>query len=294
MTKLNALLAATDLSAPARHAVERAALISSQTGTPLNLVHVANLALLEKLRQLITENPEEMQQRVLDAAREKLHDLAAALLKRYGVSAGTRVASGSVLAALTEESDAMAADLIVCGARGEGFMRHLLLGATAERMLDRTKCPVLVVKQAVHESYRMLLVPVDFSPSSLRAIDHARAIAPQAEIVLLHVFDVPFEGHLRYAGIDDNTIKHYRVAAKQEAMQKLHALSAEAMLPPHATRFIVTMGNPSTCVVEQEQELDCDLIVMGKHGENTLEALFLGSVTKRVLAGSQCDVLVSV
>lgn len=44
----------------------------------------------------------------------------------------------------------MAADLIVCGARGESFMRHLLLGSTAERMLSETKCPMLVVKQAAY------------------------------------------------------------------------------------------------------------------------------------------------
>ena len=44
----------------------------------------------------------------------------------------------------------MAADLIVCGARDGSFMRHLLLGSTAERMLNKTKCPMLVVKQTAH------------------------------------------------------------------------------------------------------------------------------------------------
>lgn len=42
----------------------------------------------------------------------------------------------------------------------------------------------------------------------------------------------------------------------------------------------------------QEQELDCDLIVMGKHGQGMLEELLLGSVTKHVLAESTGDVLV--
>ena len=47
-------------------------------------------------------------------------------------------------------------------------------------------------------------------------------------------------------------------------------------------------------VLEQEQAFDCDLIVMGKHGKNLLEELIVGSVTKKVLAESQCDVLVSI
>jgi nucleotide-binding universal stress UspA family protein len=51
MTTLKRILAATDFSAPARHAAERAALLSRATGASLDLLHVANLAPLERLRQ---------------------------------------------------------------------------------------------------------------------------------------------------------------------------------------------------------------------------------------------------
>ncbi|MBI4293797.1 MAG: universal stress protein [Betaproteobacteria bacterium] len=294
MTRLDRLLAATDLSTPARRAVERAALLSKETRAPLDLLHVADLALLERLRQLMGESTEDLQQRVLDSAREKLRDLAAALLKRYGVSVGTRVVAGALLAELAQEVDAKATSLLVCGARGESFARHLLLGSTAERMLSRAKCPILVVKQVVHEPYRTLLVPVDFSPSSLPAIRNAQLIAPHAKIVLLHAFEVPFEGQLRYASVDEDTIEHYRLIAKQEALQKLQALNEEAELPSDAALILVIRGDPMLRIIQQEQEQNCDLIVMGKHGANVIEELLLGSVTKRVLAESQCDVLVSV
>lgn len=294
MTKPNRLLAATDLSAPARHAVERAALVSKETGAPLDLLHVADLAPLERLRQLMGESPEDLQQWVLDSARMLLRDAAAALLARYGVSAGIRVAAGSLLAELARETERMAASLIVCGAHGESFMRHLLLGSTAERLLSGASCPVLVVKQVAHEPYRTLLVPVDFSPSSLPAIRDARRFAPNAEIVLLHVFEVPFEGRLRYASVGDDTLNEYRVIARQAAVQKLHTLSEEAGLSTLSTRFVVRHGEASLRIIEQEQEQNCDLIVVGRHGQNVLEKLLLGSVTKCVLAESQSDVLVSV
>lgn len=294
MSQLKRILAATDLSAPARHAVERAAMVSKETAAPLDLLHVANLAPLERLRLLMDATPADMEQRVLDAAQKKLHDLAASLKQHYGIAPGIRVVSGVLLTELAKETDTLAAGLLVCGVRGESVIRHFALGTTALRVLSTTTCPVLVVKQPPREPYRRLLVPVDFSPSSLRAIQHARKVVPKADIVLLHAFEVPFEGQLRYASVDDEVIQRYRIMARQEALQKLHTLRDEAGLSRDGTQLVVLHGDPTLRITEQEQEYDCDLIVMGKHGESMLEDLLLGSVTKRVLSESQGDVLISV
>ncbi|HLP97339.1 MAG TPA: universal stress protein [Sideroxyarcus sp.] len=288
------MLAATDLSAPARHAVERAALVAKATNAGLDLFHVASLAPLEKMRRLVAEIPAELEQRILDAAREELRELAASLLHQHGVAANVSVVSGSLLKELEDSADALSADLIVFGARGASFMRHLLLGSTAERMIGKATRPMLVVKQAAHERYRTLLLPVDFSPASLAAIRNARAVAPDAEIILLHVFDVPFEGQLQFAGIDQDVIQHYRIAAQLEATGRLDALCEQAGLPRQSTRLIVLHGDPSLRIIEQEQEQDCDLIVMGRRDEKEIEELLLGSVTRQVLSGSQCDVLIAV
>ena len=293
MSDLNRILATTDFSAHARHAAKRAALVSKNTTTPLDLLHVANFAPLERLRQLMGTTPDDMERLALDTAREKLHDLAASLKQHYGVAAGTRVAVGSLLAELANEAERLAAGLLVCGAQGESVVRNFLLGTTALRLLRTTTCPVLVVKQLPHEPYRRLLVPVDFSPSSMRAVQQARTIAPQADIVLLHAFEVPFEEQLqRYDSVDEGTINHYRSVAKQDATEKLHALRSETGLSPYGTGLVVLHGNPVSRIIEQEQEQDCDLIVMGKYGESMLEELLLGSVTRHVLAESQSDVLV--
>lgn len=288
------ILATTDLSAPARHAAERAALVSKEVGASLDLLHVVNFNTLERLRLLMKAAPDDMQARVLDSARARVDELALALQQRYGISAGAQVAAGSLLAELEKECEALTAGLLVCGARGESTLRHFLLGTTAKRILSTAKCPVLVVKQAPHEPYRRLLVPVDFSPSSLRAIRHARSIAPLADIVLLHAFDVPFEREMRYASVDDEIINHYRVVAKQEALQKLTALRGEAGLSSNGACQIVLHGDARSRILEQEQARDCDLIVMGKHGKSPFEDLLLGSVTEHVLSEAQNDVLVSI
>lgn len=288
--KLDRLLAATDLSAPAHHAVERAALIAKGAGAVLNLLHVVSFGPLEKLRKLMQDTSSALQQRIIDVAHDRLMAQAAGLEKRYGISADARVVSGSLLAELHDAS----ADMVICGARGESFLRHVFLGSTAERMLRSTQRPILVVKQAAHESYKTVLIPVDFSSSSLRAIKQAQAVAPHAEIILLHAYEVPFEGQLRYASVDDSVINEYLMAAKRDAIVSMEALCKEAGLALDDARYVLVHGDPSVCVIEQEQVQSSDLIVMGKHGENLIEELLLGSVTKHVLVESQCDVLVSV
>ena len=294
MTNLEHLLVATDFSAPARHAVDRAALVAKETGATLDLLHIASMAPLEKMRRLVSEMPAELEQRFLDTVREEMHELAGGLYQHHGIVANARVVSGALLRELDDRADALPADLIVFGAHGASFMRHLLLGSTAERMLSKATHPMLVVKQAAHERYRSLLVAVDFSSASLGAIRNARTVAPEAEIILLHVFDVPFEGQLQFAGIDQDVIRHYRIAAQLEATEKLKTLCDHAGLPQQSTRLIVLNGDPSSRIIEQEQEQDCDLIVMGRRGEKEIEELLLGSVTRQVLSGAQCDVLVSV
>ncbi|MCZ2406034.1 MAG: universal stress protein [Burkholderiales bacterium] len=294
MNAFQRILVATDLSAPARRAAERAALLSRQTQAALDLLHVADLAPLDYLRQWLPGQTQDMPQRVQQAAQAQVQALAELLLQRHGVHARTHVRTGVLTRELVGVLQDVQADLLVCGARGESVVRHLLLGTTAQRILSTTPCPVLVVKQSPHEGYRRVLVPVDFSAASLGTLALARAIAPGAELVLLHAFEVPFEGHLRYARVEEDTLRQYRTVARQVATEKLEALRLQAGLGSGECLCLVQYGDPAQRIVEQEQDQDCDLIVMGKHGEGALADLLLGSVARHVLTESQCDVLVAV
>jgi len=293
MIQLTTLLAATDLSAPARHAVARAARLAKEADARLALVHVASQGALNELRKLLGTQPEPIEQRVLDQLREELSRLAADTGQPHGVTVVAHLAAGTVLQEILKHADAIDADILVLGARGESFMRHMALGSTAERLLRKTLRPILVVKQTPIDAYRRVLVPVDLSRWSVPALMLARAAAPHAELVVLHAFEVPFEGKLRLAGVQEDTINRYRTEAKQDALQRMRQLVAEAGLDSGVVRFSVRHGDASRHIIEQEQEQDCDLIAIGKHGQNVVEELLLGSVTKHVLAESNCDVLVS-
>ncbi len=251
MKRIKRILAATDLSAPARHAAERAALLASMTQGTLDLLHVIPAGPLDRLRRLVREVPADAEQRLVDVAREDLRQLAEGLLKKYQVTAGVRVISGLIPRRLNEEADALGADLVVLGARGRSFVQHLLLGSTAEKMVGHAARPLLVVKQPPREAYRRLLVPVDFSPASLPALRLARALAPEAEMILLHAFDVPFEGKLRLAGVAEDTVEIYRVVAREEARQKMDEILAGVGVDPRAVQRLVLHGDPWRNIIEQ-------------------------------------------
>lgn len=95
----------------------------------------------------------------------------------------------------------MSADLVVLGAHGTSTLTHPILGSIASRIAETSSFPVLVVGQEPRERYSNNLVPVDFSEHSLPALMTASAVAPEANIIHMHAYDVPFEGKLRAARV---------------------------------------------------------------------------------------------
>ena len=179
MTSAQTILVATDLSAPARHAVERAFHLAASTGSELCILHAMELDALDSLREMLGDDVFAVKAALNSDAHTRLDQLAGDAAIHRGVAARTCVAEGNPLATIAAEADALDAHLVVLGARGESFLRHALLGSTAARLLRKSSSrPVLVVKQAPHEAYRSVLVAVDFSPVSLQAIRMARLGRP--------------------------------------------------------------------------------------------------------------------
>lgn len=295
MTEANALrhiLAATDLSAPARHAADRAARLALETGAGLSVLHVLPAGGLQALRQWLGQG-HAVEQQLLDDAQAQLATLCSRLTQGRSLNIRALQRSGRVLDEIHREADALDAGLLVVGARGAGFARQLALGSTCERLLRRSARPVLMVRQTPHERYRSVLVALDFSPWSAPAIALARRVAPHGRLLLFHAFQVPFEDKLQFAGVDAATIAHYRQRTRAAATQRLHALAASRGLGPDDWEPCIVEGDASQRIVEHEQDRDIDLVVLGKHGQSVAEDLLLGSVSKHVLAQGSTDVLVS-
>lgn len=294
MPLIRRILAATDLSDLSLPAVDRGFQLALVTGADYTLVHALGLDAAGPLSGLLGARAAEVATRVIEHQRQALAALAADSKRNLGISAVLRVEAdiaATVIPRIADESDA---DLVVVGARGGSALRRLLLGSTASRLLRKSHCPVLVVKTPSRGVYRRVLVPVDFSPSSELALQLAREVAPGGQIVLLNVFDVPFEGMLHYAGVSEDEIFRMRAEARERALRDLHALAARAGLTLDDYVPVLKHGDAVRHILEQRTQARCDLVVLGKHGTHVTEELLLGSVTKRVLSETRSDVLVVV
>ena len=216
MKTMSKLLVATDFSAPARHAVMRSAALAQQLAAELHITHVVEASLTEHLKALLKLSDQQTNERAQKHAELELNALMSAVEAEYHQTPSLSVHTGSLLPTLVDTVEQSAADLVLLAAKGKDFIRNWTIGSTAERLIRLLTCPMLVVKQSTQVSYRRVMIAVDFSDWSLSSIQLAQQIAPDAHYVLAHVFDVPEEGKLRMAGINELDIINYRNELMQE------------------------------------------------------------------------------
>ncbi|MFZ5567079.1 MAG: universal stress protein [Pseudomonadota bacterium] len=293
MRKLQHILSATDLSASSLEAVDRGFLLAAEHGARHTVLHALGLDALAPLRALLGGQAAGVSARLIEQAQAELTQAVAESAQAHGLQPQLVVEEGAVTDVLPRSATARGADLLLVGAHGSGFLQRMLLGSTTSQLLRKSRQPVLVVKQEPRHAYRRALVPVDFSAASRACVELARTVAPQADL-LLHVFEVPFEGKMQFAGVGTDVLLQYRSEMRERCVRQLHELAAAAGLQPEDYTGVVLHGDAVREVIVHEERDHCDLIVMGKHGTHVTEELLLGSVTQRVLAESQGDVLVVV
>lgn len=138
---------------------------------------------------------------------------------------------------------------------------------------------------------KKLLVPVDGSGASLRALEQAIALArlsPGCAIRLVHAHEEP----LIYG-----EIAVYVPREKMAELQRAHSedilAAAEAKLEGSGVPYTkdVLVGPIGQTIAAHAERTGCDAIVMGRHGRTTLGDMLVGSVATKVLHASKLPVM---
>ena len=137
---------------------------------------------------------------------------------------------------------------------------------------------------------RRVVCPVDFSPISKRALDHAAVIARwyEAELVVLHV--IPFLPTMFGfpAAVDSAAVA---AADADVVIPTLTEFVAESETMVSGIQKMVRSGSPAVEILRYAAETDADLLVLGTHGRTGFERFMVGSVTEKVLRKASCPVL---
>jgi nucleotide-binding universal stress UspA family protein len=188
--------------------------------------------------------------------------------------------------------------LLVMGTHGRSGFERLLLGSVAEKVLRKAGCPVMTVPKLSDTApagpvlYKRILCPVDFSESSLRALQYAVSLAQETDgqLTVLHVIAHEFElsAGIRYDAAV--SVKNVLEAREQALLRRLQEIVAGA---PDFGRLdsLMTHGKPWREILRVAGDRDCDVIVMGVQGRGAADLLLFGSTTQHVVREAACPVL---
>jgi len=178
-----------------------------------------------------------------------------------------------ILAAATEYR----ADLIVIGSRGHNLLSRIFLGSVARAVIRKSILPVLLewmeptdvgseqkCEAVCHEMLQHVLLATDFSDQAARAEQVAIHLATKARRVdCLNVMEPASTKSISSATAD---------AAIAALIKRIHAAGSEG-------EGILLQGKASAEIVDYATRADVSLIVVGKHGQNPLANLLIGSTT---------------
>ena len=138
---------------------------------------------------------------------------------------------------------------------------------------------------------KSILVPVDFSPSSQKALHYALSFAGQfgAALTLLNVVEPAiYPTELGYIPVEIDAL---HTAMNASATERLARLAREQVPADVQASTLVRVGRPFHEITTAAKELDVDLIVISTHGYTGLKHVVLGSTAERVVRHAPCPVL---
>lgn len=135
-----------------------------------------------------------------------------------------------------------------------------------------------------------VLVPIDGSKASYKALSHAVYIAKhnKIELTLLYVVDLNKEvsdfERVSLSGYVPENIKSKGI----EILNKL----AKEIPQEIKINTSIKIGFPTEVIVEKAKNENYDIIVMGSRGLGKIKSIFMGSVSQYVLKYAHCPVLI--
>jgi len=193
------------------------------------------------------------------------------------------IKEGDTLEEILIDSEDIGADLVVIGQSSETETH----GVLAKNLIRKVKGNALIVPDQAKASIKRILIPIDFSANSIRALQTAIALTKRlhepAELICLNVYDMPNLSVYKIGKTRDqlkdmleedrnNAFKAFLHTYAPEVEDEIQTVLVERDLPG-ISRYIVDFAEENTI----------DFIIMGAKGHSKVDLLLMGSVTEKLL-----------
>ena len=138
--------------------------------------------------------------------------------------------------------------------------------------------------------FRKILVPIDFSTHSSRALQTAIELAKKfgAKLHLLHCYQIHVGAISPYGiVIPESYDRDIREAATRQLAEWREKASAQKL----EVEAEISPMFPSEAIASTAERIGADLIVMGTRGLSGIKHVMLGSVAERTVRIAPCPVL---
>lgn len=139
-------------------------------------------------------------------------------------------------------------------------------------------------------SIQKILVPVDFSKCSLKALRYASAFAAQfgSSLTLIHVVQINYSG-VEFGPID---FPRFEDELTRASYRELEKVAQEEVPEGVRVSMEIRTGRAVPEITRFAKESEIDLIILSTHGHTGLAHIFLGSTAENVLRYAPCPVLI--
>ena len=282
MPHQTSFLIATDLSPRADQALARAVQLAVEHNAQLSVLYVQEELFLERWTRQGS-----------NAAEQQLQEKIKTLPLPPGHPVAIRTAVGKPFVEIVRQAREEQAEVVIIGAHGSHVLKDFFVGSTAEEVIRKGDRAVLAVKQPTPGPYRRVLVAVDFSEASRRALEQALKLAPQAVFHVLHVSGGVFEEQLRLAGVSEREVLDRHRQQVVESAQHMKKLLRTVDRHHQKIFHNVVEGRVRQLIPDTAARLHADLVAVGTTGRSGLPYILLGSVSQQVLRTVSCDVLLA-
>jgi nucleotide-binding universal stress UspA family protein len=264
------ILAATDFSSTANKALDYANMIAKGQKTPLKLKLLNVYHIKEELKPILSEAY------IKKLSRHELFDLminkqAQKLPPHINFEGVLR--KGPVVETILQEAQESNSDCLIIGRNGHSGIKHWLLGNTTLQLIEKSKCPVLVIpEKAVVQPPKKIALAVDdrFVPSN-------KTLAPIYDLVDRFNTEL-FLLHVNQDSTHSDTHKKTAIQIAREGYQ--------------INLFRVDSDNPTKALLQLAEKHEVDLLCLIKHDYTPWQQFFHKSTSSDLAAKSKLPFMI--